>query len=278
MTQPPSEPCTPQLRDGWCPAAVALTSAGQAELVEPRAREGDTPEGPRAAATLPCGLVPSRESQREALKSCERPGFPAPLQSAQTVHCRVCVSFPSAQSGAQLAAAAFYSPPAFVWVRAPTTGRGGVKGRLWCRAAPQTLAPPASTPPGFASVADEGLRSAACCCLRSPPPGAAVAAAPPARAALPKPAGGGCERRSDPCGSTLDSAKGPDPAPYPAAAPFPRFPPLSPPALFSPSAQSWQVTSLLDIRGHPQVLSGGSCQTQAPGTVPSSLLHSPLWH
>lgn len=95
----------------------------------------------------------------------------------------MCVSFPSAQSGAQLAAAAFYSPPAFVWVRAPTTGSGGVQGSLRCRAAPQTLAPPASMPPGFASVAGKGLRSAACSCLRSPQPGAAVAAAPPARAA-----------------------------------------------------------------------------------------------
>lgn len=132
---------------------------------------------------MPCGLVPSREPQTEALKSCERPGFPALLQSAQTVHCRVCVSFPSAQSGAQLAAAAFYSPPAFVWVRAPTTGSGGVQGSLRCRAAPQTLAPPASMPPGFASVAGKGLPSAACSCLRSPQPGAAVAAAPPARAA-----------------------------------------------------------------------------------------------
>ena len=132
---------------------------------------------------MPCGLVPSRESQREALKSRKRPGFPAPLQSAQTVHCRVSVSFPSAQPGALLAAAAFYSPPAFVWVRAPTTGRGGVQGRVWCRAAPKTLEPQASAPPGFASVPDEGLRSAARCCLRSPPPGAAVAAAPPARAA-----------------------------------------------------------------------------------------------
>lgn len=225
MTQPPSEPCTPQLRDGWCPAAVALTSAGQAELVEPRAREGDTPEGPRAAATLPCGLVPSRESQREALKSCERPGFPAPLQSAQTVHCRVCVSFPSAQSGAQLAAAAFYSPPAFVWVRAPTTGRGGVKGRLWCRAAPQTLAPPASTPPGFASVADEGLRSAACCCLRSPPPGAAVAAAPPARAArwynrAPKTRRRGLRAAQRPLWVNPRLCKGPRPGPLPGRCTF----------------------------------------------------------
>lgn len=174
---------------------------------------------------MPCGLVPSRESQREALKSRERPGFPAPLQSAQTVHCRVCVSFPSAQPGALLAAAAFYSPPAFVWVRAPTTGRGGVQGRLWCRAAPKTLAPQASAPPGFASVPDEGLRSTARCCLRSRPPGAAVAAAPPARAAwwysrAPKNRWRGLREAQRPLWVNTRLCKGPRPGPLPGRCPL----------------------------------------------------------
>ena len=47
---------------------------------------------------------------------------------------------------------------------------------------PQPLVPLASVPPFFASVAGEGLSSAAHCCRWSPPPGASVAAAPPAGA------------------------------------------------------------------------------------------------
>nr|XP_042128577.1 translation initiation factor IF-2-like [Peromyscus maniculatus bairdii] len=52
--------------------------------------------------------------------------------------------------------------------------------KLWSRAAPQPLAPPASAPAGSASPSGEGLRSAARCCPPIPPPGAALAAAPPA--------------------------------------------------------------------------------------------------
>lgn len=40
-----SEQCIPQPRPRWRPAAVALTSAGQAELAEPRALEGGAPGG-----------------------------------------------------------------------------------------------------------------------------------------------------------------------------------------------------------------------------------------
>lgn len=79
---PPPSNASPGPDPGWCPTAVALTSAGQAELAEPRAQEGGAPEGPGTAATPPCGPVPSRESQGEALPSYRRPGFPAPLQSA----------------------------------------------------------------------------------------------------------------------------------------------------------------------------------------------------
>lgn len=131
------------------------------------------------------------------------------------------------------AAAAFYSPPAFVWVPAATTGCGGVRGKLWSCTAPRPLAPPAAAPPGLASVAGEGLRSAAHCCLWSPPPGAAVAASPPAGAApwynrAPSAGGRGCERRSDLWGSMQASANGPgrDSCPAPK---FSLWPALLPP-------------------------------------------------
>lgn len=48
-----SEQYIPQPRPGWRPAAVALTSAGQAELAEPRAWKGGVPKGPVAEATRP---------------------------------------------------------------------------------------------------------------------------------------------------------------------------------------------------------------------------------
>lgn len=138
---------------------------------------------------------------------------------------------PQRTTQALSAAAAFYLPPAFVWVPAPTTGCGGVRGRLLSCAAPQPLVPPACAPPGLASVAGEGLRSAAHCCLWSPPPGAAVAAAPPAGAAqwynrAHNAGGRGCERRSDPWGSMHASANGPgrDSCSDPK---FPRSPGLS---------------------------------------------------
>lgn len=124
-----SQQCIPQPTPRWRPAAVALTSAGQAERAQPRAREGGAPERPGTAATQRCGLVSSRKSQGKALRSCGRPGFPVPLQSAQTAHSPVRNLVPNAQPRA-LRAAAFYSPPAFVWVSASTTGCGGVQGRL----------------------------------------------------------------------------------------------------------------------------------------------------
>lgn len=44
--------------------------------------------------------------------------------------------------------------------------------------------------------------------------------------------------------------------------------------LSAPSAQPWHLTSLLDIRGHSRVPSGGGCQAQAPGTsLPPSSIH-----
>ena len=60
---------------------------------------------------------------------------------------------------------------------------------------------------------------------------------------------------------------------------WPPVPSPKHPGFLSHSTQPWQATSVLDIRGHPRVSSGGSCQAQAPGIGPSSLLlHSPLWH
>lgn len=190
---------------------------------------------------------------------------------------------PQRATQALSAATAFYSPPAFVWVPAATTVCGGVRGRLWRCTAPRPRAPPAFAPPGLASVAGEGLRSAAYCCLWSPPPGAAVAASPPAGAArwynrAPSAGGRGCERRSDPWGSVHASANGPGRDSCPA----PKFPRSSGLSLAcapdSPSAQPWQITNRPDTRGYPRVFSGGSCQTRAPGAIPSSLLYSPSWH
>lgn len=96
------------------PGGRALTSAGRAERAQPRA-----PERPGR----------QRKSPGRALRGRGRPGFPVPLRSAQPAHSRVRNPVPSAQPGAPRAAA-FYSPPAFVWVSDSTTGCGGVRGRL----------------------------------------------------------------------------------------------------------------------------------------------------
>lgn len=224
-----SEQCIPQPTPLWRPAAAALTSAGQAalaELAEPRAREGGAPEGPGTAAAQPCGLVPSRESQGKAFPSRKRPGFPAPLQSAQTAHKLVRILVPSAQPRA-LRAAAFYSPLAFVWVPACTTGYGGVRGRLRSRAPP-----PATGTPGplTAELCVDGRRRPA---LR--------------RALLsPEPAARRRRGRRSPCGSRAvvqpDSHCRRAGAASGAATPGGQFPPLQ-------TAQAWPPAPPLSFLG-----------------------------
>lgn len=181
--------------------------------------------GKRAVGAGCCGhpalwTCPLEGVAGRALWSCRRPRFAAPLQSARTARSLVRISVPCAQPGALGAAAAFYSPPAFVWVPAPTMGRGGVRSRLWSRAAPQPVAPPASVPPDLALVVGEGPRSAEHCCLRSPPLGATVAAAPPAGAArwynqAPIAGGWGLRAAQRPLGVSPLLCEWPTPGPLP---------------------------------------------------------------
>lgn len=93
-------------------------------------------------------------------------------------------------------------------------------------------------------------------------------------AGLPEPAGGGYARRSDPWGSVPASANGPGWAPWPAPE-FLTSLPACAPLPVRPALAGHQPP------GHSRASpgsSGGSCQAQAAGAVPSSLLHSPLWH
>lgn len=246
-------------------------------VAEPRARRKTHRRGSRLVATLPQDLS-RRGSCRQKLLSDGSRGWPlASLQSAQTVHCRGVCLVPQ-RNPSSACCCRLYSP-AFVWVRAPTTGSGGVQGSLRCRApAPWRRQP---MPLGFASAAG-GL---------SDPPRGAPALKPAARrrrgrrpqraadgtAGLPKPRRG-LAASSDPAVNPR-FCKGPRHGPPARPLPlFPRFPPLSP-LHSSPRPPSLgQVTSLLDIRGHPP----GPLRRELPnlgsGTVPSLSLHSPLWH
>lgn len=185
---------------------------------------------------------------------------------------------PALNPGALGDAAAFYSPPAFVWVWAPTMGRGGVREMLRSHTAPQPLAPPVPAPAGLASVAGEGLRATAHSCLRSRPPGAAAAAAPPAGAArwysrAPKASGRGLRAAQRPLGVSPRLCKqpcpgSPCPAPY-----FPWFPSPclhSSPCLpsFGRPPASW---TLEGIPGSPE--GAAKPRLLAPSLAPSSSVH-----
>lgn len=238
------------------------------------------PEGARRRAGG-CGhpaalIVPSRKSQREAPRSCRRLAFSAPRQGVETgvETADSCVRIPV--SSAQLDHSAL-SPP-FIR-RPPLFGSGLLPRGAGESGAGSGAAPPRSHwrlwPPCLRALRPNPARACA-------PPRAAVYNArsqarpwPPlplrelhgGTVRLPKPAGGGKAPRSDPWGSVPASAHGPvQPLRFPGshASPACATPPLS------PSAQPWQVTSLLDTRGHSRVPPGGSCQAQTAGAVPSS--------
>ena len=231
--------------------------AGQAELAEPRAREGGEPGGLRVAAALPCGLVSSRESLGKALRSRRRPRFPARLQSAQTAHCLARTLVPSAQPGSTR------RRRRLLFAARLCLGLGSYHGTWGCAEnAQKPHHPPA---PGAARPRAGGP------CVSS-------RRGPARHRALlsPKPAARRRRGRRSPCGSravvqpgsqsqragAASGAATPGGQPPTLQTALPRAPlprpllslvPFSLPALLSLSAQLWQATSLLDTRGHPRV-------------------------
>lgn len=182
---------------------------------------------------------------------------------------RLRISVPSAHPGAH-GASAFYSPPAFVWVPAPTTGRGGIWSRARAEPSPSPRHP-ALRAPGPRVRTQRRAELPARCRLRDPLPGAFTAASPPAGSAgwynrAPQSNGRGSGGAATPSGQNRplpSSQPGPPPR-------FPRFPRLC-------VLPAWAAgPARPDTRGHPRGSSGGSRQTQALGSASSSSL--PLWH
>lgn len=165
-------------------------------------------------------------------------------------------------------------------------GAGGVPGRFWSHAAPRPLAPPASAPADSASPSRRGLALRRA--LLSPDPAARRrpgCRSPCGNRAVVQPGSprwraGATHSAATPGGQsqTLQTALA-----MPPTGPRGFWVPRSLPGVRScwrfsaTSAHLWHFTNPLNTRGHPQMPSGGGCQAQAPGTIPSSLLYSPLW-
>lgn len=239
-----------------------------------------------ASATPPRRFVPCGESQGGRSSELQEPRVPpAPLPGVQTAGRSVTTGSPertrSTQRRRRLLSAArlCLGTGSYHGVRGVSRAGSGVTPRHghW-RLQPQRLRTLRHRP-------GEGLRSAVRCCPPIPPPGAALAVPPPAGIARwysQAPRAGEQELRiaQRPLGVNPRLCKRPWPCPLPAPE-VSGFPGLSqacaPAGGSATSAHLWHLTNPLDTRGHPGMPSGGGCQAQAPGTIPSSLLYSPLW-